>query len=331
MIQQRQPGKPPLNDFGYEADPEGAKRFLATLNVPFFAEAAPEAMTRFEPEETFLHTAMHKAHQASYGTPFVPGRQLNGSCVAWGAAHAVFCAEAVEWTLGNRSDPPLMPSTESIYGGSRVEARRSKPGYDGTNPVGGWSDGSTGYRAAKWLSEWGVIYRKDYGNGYDLTNYDKDLEKTWGARGNGGIDPDCKFDQVAAETPCRHVVNVRTWNELCAAIGSGYPVTIASNVGFKKGSRDADGFLLHTGQRWAHQMVLVSTRFDRPGALCINSWGGDTWVTGPKYPPDQPPGSFWIDKQTVEKILGQGDSWAIAETEFKWRKIRHDNWLMNEQ
>lgn len=315
-------------DFGYEPDPAGAAEFLQTLEVPFFSEAAPDAMRHLEERDVFLHRAMHKAHQKRYGTPFAPGRQLNGSCVAWGAAHAVYCAESVEYKLGNRSEPPIMPATCSIYGGSRVESKMRKD-FDGSKPAGGWSDGSTGYRAARWLKDWGVIYRKEYkhdGVLLDLTKYNKDRERDWGAYGNGGEDPAFALwlDRTAAETPCRHVVNVRTWEELCAAIGSGYPVTIASSQGFNR-ERDAAGFCKAQGT-WRHQMVLVSLRFgDRPGALCINSWGN--YVDGGKYPSDQPDGSFWIEQETCTKILAQGDSWAIAESKFKWRDITHDEWL----
>jgi hypothetical protein len=174
-----------------------------------------------------------------------------------------------------------------------------------------------------------VIYRKEYtheGHTLDLTTYSKDLEKRYGAYGNGGSDPDFALwlDREAAQTPAAHVVNVRTWAELTAAISSGFPVTIASSQGFNK-SRDSDGFC-RAQSTWNHQMVLCSVRFgERPGALCINSWGN--YVDGGKFPPDQPDGTFWIEQKTVEKILAQGDSWAIAETAFQWRDITHDQWL----
>ena len=324
-------------DFGYEPDPAGAAEFLESLDVRFFSDAAPDAMRKAEPVDTFLFRAMDKAHRARYGRAFKPGRQLNGSCVAWGAMHAVYCAEAIEWELGNREEPPIMPATCSIYGGSRVESKR-KEDFDGSRPVGGWSDGSTGYRAARWLRDWGVIYRQEYKNGgqvLDLRQYDKDREKNWGAYGNGGEDKAFSLwlDRKAAETPCKHVVNVRTWDELVAAITSGYPVTIASNQGFTK-TRDADGFCEARGT-WMHQMMVAGIRFEkkgggggRDGALIVNSWGD--YVDGGKYPADQPDGTFWADRPTMERILGQGDSWAIAEVAFEWRDIRHDNWLGTE-
>ena len=323
------------DQFGYQPDPVGAAEFLESLDVRFFADAAPDAMARAEEVDTFLYRAMDAASRERYGKPFAPGRQLNGSCVAWGAMHAVFCAEAIEWQIGNRDEPPIMPATCSIYGGSRVEAKM-KQDFDGSRPAGGWSDGSTGYRAARWLRDWGVIYRQQYthnGQTLDLTQYNKDRERRWGAFGNGGDDKAFALwlDRKATETPCKHVVNVRTWEELVAAITSGYPVTIASSQGFTR-TRDDDGFCKASGT-WMHQMCIAGIRFKkkgggrvpRDGALIINSWGN--YVDGGKWPDDQPDGTFWAERETVERILAQGDSWAIAEVEFKWRDIRHDNWL----
>lgn len=316
------------DQFGYEPDPVGAAEFLESLDVRFFADAAPDAMAKAEEVDTFLYRAMDAASRERYGKPFAPQRQGIGDCVSWGAAHAVYCAEAVEWQLGERDECPTFPSTEALYGGSRVEAR-GKDG-SGERPVGGWSDGSTGYAAAKWLRDWGVIYRREYKQ-HDLRDYSSDRAKQWGAYGCGGRDDNGRLDRVATETPCKHVVNVRTWEELVAAITSGYPVTIASSQGFTK-TRDEDGFCEASGT-WMHQMMLAGLRFKkqgggsqpRDGALVINSWGD--YVNGGKWPDDQPDGTFWAERDVVERILAQGDSWAIAEVEFKWRDISHDNWL----
>ena len=316
------------SDFGYTPDPAGAAEFLQSLDVRFFSDAAPDAMAKAEEVDTFLYRAMDAAHRERYGKPFAPERQGIGDCVSWGAAHAVYCAEAIEWELGNRSEPPIFPSTESIYGGSRVEAR-GKPG-DGARPVGGWSDGATGYGAAKWLRDWGVVYRQQY-DGFDLRDYSADRAKQWGAYGAGGKGDGGRLDKIATETPCRHVVAVKTWAELVAAITSGFPVTIASSQGFTK-TRDADGFCRASGT-WMHQMCIAGIRFKknggggvpRDGALIVNSWGD--YCRGGKWPDDQPDGTFWAERRTVERILSQGDCWAIAEVEFKWRDIRHDKWL----
>ena len=165
---------------GYVPDPEGVWQFLSELPQPFFAQAGADAMKDVESKDTFLYRQMNKAHLARYGTPFVVGRQGIGDCVSWGAMHAVYCAESVDWDLGQRSEPPLMPASEAIYGGARVEAR-NKDGR-GLSPVGGYSDGATGWGAARWLREWGVVYREEI-LGHDLRNYSPSKAKAWPTAG----------------------------------------------------------------------------------------------------------------------------------------------------
>jgi hypothetical protein len=313
--------------FGYVPDPQGVARFLDELPQPFFAQAGADCMARAEERDTFLYRQMNKAHLARYGRPFVVGRQGIGDCVSWGAMHAVYAAEAVDWDTGKIPEPPLLPATESIYGGSRVEAR----GRDGSgrSAVGGWSDGSTGWGAARWLRDWGVVYRDQVG-GHDLREYSSQRAKSWGAYGNGGEGDGGKLDAIAKRHPCKHVVAVKTWPELVAAVGSGYPVTIASSVGFNSGPRDADGFCRASGT-WMHQMAVIGLRFQangspRDGALIINSWGN--YVGGGKFPPDQPDGTFWASRPDLERILGQGDSYAIGSVDgFRFRDLHNGEWL----
>lgn len=320
--------------FGWRPDPEATREFLAELGQEkYFATAAPEAMAKAQQKDTFLYRAMYAAHQASYGRPYETPRQGIGDCVAFGAASGVFCADSIDWQLGRLPSSPLLVATESVYGGSRVEAR-GKSG-DGDSPLGGWSDGSTGSAAARWLRDWGVVYRKKYDT-VDLTTYSADRAKSWGAYGNGGQGDKGRLDQVAKKHPCRHVVLVRNWQECVAAIGSGFPVTIASSVGFASGDRDSDGFCA-ARSTWMHQMVLAGTRFaanagpetknPRDGCLVLNSWG--RYLGGGKFPPDQPEGSFWATRADIERILAQGDSWAIGSVAgWGWRDLHHGDWLM---
>lgn len=83
-------------------------------------------MEKAEPQDTFLWRAMDAAHRARYGSPFKVSNQGSvGSCVAHGAAHALYASEAVAWSIGERSEPPMWASQASLYGGSRVEIRGS--------------------------------------------------------------------------------------------------------------------------------------------------------------------------------------------------------------
>lgn len=324
--------------FGWQADTAGADEFVAAMGREgVFASAAPDAMAVPIGQDAYLWRSADKASRKQYGKPFAVSNQASvGSCVAHGAQHAVFLAEAAAWDAGLRAEVPLRPSTPSIYGGSRVEAR-GRPG-DGRQPYGGFSDGSTGFHAAKWVRDWGIVYQKPYAAfGFDLTN-GQHLERDWGAYGNGGKDDEGRFDAEAKKHPIEKVARVTTWTELVQALSSGLPVTIASNVGFQASARDADGFIAANGT-WPHQMCLgglrwaknapPGTKHPRDGVLVLNSWG-ESWPpqAGGTFPADQPAGTFWITKADAERVLAAGDSWAYSTT-ANWQPvpIDHGNWF----
>jgi len=313
--------------FGYTPDPDGTRQFLATLGEEkYFSQAGAEAMKEAKGVDTFLYRQMDAAHRARYGKPFVVGRQLIGDCVAWGAMHAVLASESVSWSLGKLPEPPLMPATEALYGGARVEAR-GKPG-DGAQPYGGFSDGATGFGAAKFLREFGVVYRQKYPTA-DLTEYSGERAKQWGAYGCGGRGDAGRMDNEAKKHPLRHVVAVRSWAELAASVESGYPVTLASSQGFTS-TRNKDGIAEASGT-WMHQQVAIGIRHKKNGSpddlvLILNSWGPN-WIAGPKVPADMPDGSYWARRSVVENRMLE-DAWAIGDTDgFKYRDLDHGGWL----
>lgn len=312
----RQPAK---ENFGYTPDPEGVREFLAELEEPMFAQAGADAIRQAKGEGTFLYRSLYKAHQARYGKPFVVGEQGIGDCVAWGWAHGVWISQAIDWELGRLPEPPLAPATESLYGGSRVEARNRPEGG------GGWSDGSYGGAAARWCRDWGVIYREKVLS-HDLTTYSPQRAKNWGNFGNGGQGDGGKLDAEAKRHPAKYVSLVRTWNEAAAAIESGYPVVVCSMQGFNS-VRDSAGFCKASGS-WAHCMCFIAVRYgDRPGLLCLNSWG-PTYVGGPRWPDDMPDGSFWVEKAVADRMLSGGDSFAVGSIDgFGFRDLHHGNWF----
>lgn len=312
--------RPPAKEnFGYTPNPEGVEQFLRELEQPLFAQAGAEAIREAKGEDTFLYRALYKAHLARYQKPFLVGSQGIGDCVSWGWAHGVWISQAIDWDLGRLPEPPLAPATESVYGGSRVEARNKPEGG------GGWSDGSYGAAAARWCRDWGVIYREKVLD-HDLTTYSAKRAKDWGNYGNGGQGDRGKLDAEAKRHPAKYVSLVKTWNEAAAAIESGYPVVVCSMVGFTS-IRDADGFCRASGT-WAHCMCFIGVRYgDRPGLLCLNSWG-PTYVGGPRWPDDMPDGSFWVEKAVADRMLSAGDSFAVGSIDgFGFRDLHHGNWF----
>ena len=302
-------------NYGYTPDPQGVEEFLAELDQPLFAQAGAEAIRKARGVDTFLYRPLYKAHLERYGSPWVVGKQGIGDCVSWGWMHGVYISQAIDWDLGRLPEPPVEPATESIYGGSRVEARGRREG------TGGYSDGSYGAAAAKWCRDWGIIYREG-----ELEQYSAKRAKAWGNWGNGGKGDDGKLDNVAKQHPAKHVALVRSWDEAAAAIESGYPVVVCSMQGFTS-RRDDQGFCQASG-RWAHCMCFIGVRYDRPGLLCLNSWGPNA-SGGPKWPADMPDGSFWVEKATADRMLSAGDSFAVGSISgFEFRDLHHGGWLM---
>lgn len=309
-------------NYGYDPNPEGTRRFLSELEQPMFAQAGEECIRKAQGKDTFLWRAGANVHKELYGTDWVVVRQGIGDCVSHGWAHGCWMSACVAYELGELSEPPPMVASESVYGLSRVEARG--------RTTGSWSDGSYGGAAAKAVRDWGVAFRIKYSaadGGHDLTQYDAGRAKQWGFYGNGGEGDSGKFDAVCKRHPMRHVALVKNFQEAAAAIESGYCVPVCSGYGFSS-QRDEQGFARRQGS-WSHCMVLCAVRYgDRPGCCCLNSWG-PRWNGGPKWPDDQPDGSFWIDAETVTGMLSGGDSFAVGSIEgFKWRDLHHGDWLM---
>jgi hypothetical protein len=331
LVFERRPSIGPGDgEFGWTPNPAGVERFLAELPQPMFAQAGAETIREARGVDTFLYRSAVRAHVARYGKPWVCGRQGIGDCVSWGWMHGIWIAQAVDWETGRLAEPPLMPDTTAIYGGSRVESR-NKPG-DGASPVGGWSDGSYGAAAARWVRDWGVVYREPFPDlGYDLTNYSAERAKQWGAYGAGGQGDKGRLDKLAKKHPAAHIAMVTTWEEACSAIEAGFPIPVASNVGFQSVT-DEHGYAV-AGPTWNHEMLFCAVRYQRNGSpedalLCLNSWG-PKWLTYKgKFPADQPDGSFWVSRKTVERMLAQRDSFAVGSVQgFGWRELDNGGFL----
>lgn len=309
--------------FGYTPNPEGTKQFLRELDEPRFSQAAPECMAKVRGVDTFLYRAADKAHRARYGTPFKVWRQSIGDCVSFGWGLGIFVSESVDFENGQLAEPPMLPVVESIYGGSRVEARNKPEGG------GGWSDGSYGGAAARWCRDWGVVYREVVAT-HDLRTYSGDRAKQWGNWGNGGQGDKGRLDAVAKKHPCKYVSLVKDWSEAAAAVEAGFAIPICSMQGFA--SRRTEGGWAEASGTWAHCLCIIGVRYQkngspRDGMLIANSWG-ESWISGPKWPDDMPEGCFWADRKTVERMLAGEDSFAVGSVAgWGWREINHGEWL----
>lgn len=278
---------------GWIDDPKGVEKSMSRLPMPVFSDVWSATKESGKGKKMLLYDIVRKVAGG------FPNRlQTVGDCVSQGTALAVDIAKCVDIHLkGDFEQWVAETSTEDIYSGSR-------------NIIGGGrlgnGDGSLGSWAAEYVNEYGGLPRDKYGN-IDLTVYDGNKARQWG---RSGFKLPKEFLDIAKKHPILTVSQVNTWEEVRDLIYNGYPVTIASNQGFSS-ERDKDGFAKPEGS-WAHLMCLVAMddEFNRPGALCANSWA--EWNSGPKRH-DQPVGSFWIDAEELEKrILKTGDCWAFS-------------------
>lgn len=312
------------NSFGYRPDPVGVRTFLQELDKPTFQEAGADAVRQAKGLDVFLYRATDKAHKRTYGEPWQCWNQGNaGTCVSFAFGLGCQTALATDWLAGKGS-PPTAVATEPIYGGARTFGMGQPTQFGG--------DGATGFGAARWISGkckmpdvGGVLFRKKYG-AVDLTTYSIPLSREWGSRG-----VPLELAKLAHQNKCYAVAQVQTWEELASALESGYPVAVCSQVGYgpTPRQRDALGFLTR-GTSWSHAMLVWGIRHQkngggRDGALIQNSWQ-TSWVDGPRWPSDQPDGSFWTSRENIETAMRQGDSWAISGTTFEYKKLDNADW-----
>lgn len=292
--------------------PEETNATLRILQAPQFADT--------EAGQEIIADADAPVWRLAYkarGKP-IPIRDQGpvGSCVSFGFAGAVEYTMAAQNAIGKQSQELPDIAQEVIYAGSRVEVNGGRVPFNG--------DGSTGAWGAKWLeSTGGALARGKYGN-IDLTEYSVQRAKSWG---NSGVPNE--LEPLAKKHPAKCTM-VGTAEEARKALSQGYAISVCSMQGFAK-TRDSEGFAKASGS-WAHCMLIAGYRADKPGFLIVNSWGPN-WISGPKGKyDDTPDGSFWAEATVVDRMLKQGDSFAVANADgFRRRKLQPDDWIVNAQ
>lgn len=211
------------------------------------------------------------------------------NCTSFGAGHAVDLLAAVQIVVARKPESWKEACTEALYGEGREIA----------NMLGG-GDGCYGGALAEAVSKVGVIPREAVGP------YSGKRAQQWGRTGTPADIKAKSHDHLVGA-----VALVSTWDELRAALGNGYPVTVASNQGFQM-VRDDKGICEARGS-WAHQMMICGIFYSGTSDECAviaNSWGDDAF-SGPA-PNDMPVFAFGGRRRTVERMLAAGDSWAFS-------------------
>ncbi len=289
----------PLNDYSHlcgrlEPDRDIQKAMMAELPIPEFSDVYAALKGKGKGKRVLLSNFFKKVTGRHYFAV-----QETGDCVAFGMACAISHLTASEIYLGEREEYQGDCSTEDIYAGSKIWVGRQKV----------YSEGSWGIWAAKFVNQYGTLLRKRYDEvKIDLSRYDVNKAINWSQPKSGG--PPKSLAPLLERHKVKNISLVTTWEEVRDAIANGFPVTIASNRGFKT-TRDKDGFLLPAGE-WPHQMCVIgSDDTRRPGPLIMNSWPKG-WVKG-EAQEDQPEGSFWCDADVFERdILSQKDCYVVS-------------------
>lgn len=290
---------------GWIRDDEAVDSLLGELPFPV-AGSTPAGQVEEIPDHVFLWEAVKRVT----GKLLPPRDQGQvGSCVSFGTVRAVEYSQACEIVAGEQEEL-LDLATESVYGGSRVEIGGGRLRGDGS--VGAW--------AADWVRKYGVLGRLEYKTdkgAYDLREYSESRCRDWGAKGV----PD-DLEPLAKAHPIKQTTQVRNWAEAKRMLASGYGIAVSSDQGFGM-KRDSNGVATPSGS-WAHCMALVGycAMGGREYGRIDNSWGGEAH-TGPTGPGNPGPEGFWADSVVINRMLGQGDSWAFSSVEgFPARRLR---------
>jgi len=290
-----------IGGMGWVDDAEGRAPVAATM-AKFADTPAFKAFQGDEPKAVYLWEAYRKLFGVN---PPERNQGQVGSCVGAGTTDAnekTLANQVVQGFGGEYRDIAL----EVIYAGSRVEIGGGKIRGDGS--IGAW--------AAKFVTQYGIVPRGQVGR-YDLSQYDEARCRAWG---RSGVPDD--LEPEAKKHPVGDAAAVRNWTEAKKALANGFGIAVCSNQGFTM-RRDDRGICKPSGT-WAHCMSLDGYHIDADGreyGHITNSWG-DNAHTGPVGWGNPNRAGFWTDSRTIDRMLGQGDSWAFSGvTGFEPRKI----------
>lgn len=240
-----------------------------------------------------LHDACSKT-----GIEFPFTNQGNvGSCVACATSGANDVLKIVEISLGQREQFLAKTCAEHIYYVARVVV--------GKNRIRG--DGAIVAYAIQGIANQGVLAMIKYPT-MDLTSYSVERCRRWGT----GSGYPKTLDAIAKEHTIGQFTRVKSYEECRDSIANGYPVIVGSKYGFTS-ETDNDGFCKYS-TTWHHAMFIfaVDDNSKRKGCLIANSWPKD-WLKIRKRKLNQPDGCFWVDAETIDAMMKNGDAWSIAD------------------
>lgn len=250
-----------------------------------------------------LWSAVLKVNSGKH-LPNIP--QQTGDCVSFGLANAIayrLAVQAVEHNLPGTYDP----FEPFLYGLARVTIGKNNPSCR--------SAGAMPSYAIEGFKKHGFVLTSEVG-----VSYSGRLADQWGCKGP----PPEAFEKAKARIG-GDAYPIRSAAEARDAICNGYPLTVASDFGTRT-IRPRDGKnVARWDDRWPHQMC--GNGYDGTAAAkyfhITNSWGE---TAHPKPLGDEPPGGFWVDWATMDRICRDGEVWAVnvvpgfdkSDTDLDW-------------
>ena len=262
--------------------------------------------------------ALWKAAKQVLGRHLSYNHQLTGSCVGAGGGNMLKTQICVEISQGDPEEyrEVWWPYT---YGRSRTHSGMDSEGEGSSGS--GWAeaitrDGSLAQDETASLPPFRVV------DGWLQLTEGIEFQWSRGAYGEQQVGTVAKKHLVKTASP------MRSAEDCIAALANGYCITQASNFGFRSSKvRGTPPVRIAPWDgSWSHQ-TYVTEYWDHPTEGEIFYWGNN-W--GPKShgepTGDEPPGGVYIEKETMEAICRDGETYAFsAYNGFPARKL---TWLI---
>ncbi len=305
------------NHFGYLFEKDRTSE-QNDIDFVFKAEMPPFRVFGNEDPSVKKVTLWDFSKQANAGNHFPVFRQITGSCVGNGGGQAVWYLSAVEVVRLKDPEQVLLPFYLLPYGRSRH--------YGGLR---GRGEGSFGSAFAKAITVDGIVPFDAQG----LPQPDMRDGITWGRNVELEWSDGARISDEWLTKSRRHLVKsaaqVRSADAVAQALRNYYPVTIASDWGgmMSPPTRGTPAVRLNTRvTTWHHQMCVIGW-WEHPqlGELfyVLNSWGPRAHGQPSS---DEPAGGFWINKQDMDYIAKQGESFAFSQ--FNGFPAQRFSWLI---
>jgi intein/homing endonuclease len=228
---------------------------------------------------------------------FIANGYATSNCVSWGAKHALEYLQCFSLYTGGWDEFKVIFSPY-LYGCGRV--------YIGGVDLS--QDGSCGINQAQAVVKYGSV-PTDLPN---LPKYNANVARQFG-RSKSILD---RWGDEGRKHLVKSTAKVSTWDQCVQAIINGYPVTVASSVGYEMLPR-SDGFH-HKSGSWPHQMCIIGVDDEGNGidshGIIANNWGDVHGSLVDLRDPTikLPPGVLRVRAEDIQTMLDADDSFAYS-------------------